>query len=88
MLWISDLSVPDTLATIPINIPIPFIADENGISIRILPLLMGAAMYFQQKFGGAPGADPRQSKMMAFMPIIMTFFFYGFPSGLVLYLRF
>jgi len=85
MLWISDLSVPDTLATIPINIPIPFIADENGISIRILPLLMGAAMYIQQKFGGAPGADPRQSKMMAFMPIIMTFFFYGFPSGLVLY---
>jgi len=85
VLWITDLSVPDTLWTIPINIPIPLIADENGLNLRILPLLMGAAMYFQQKLTGSPGVDSRQSKMMAFMPIIMTFFFYGFPSGLVLY---
>jgi YidC/Oxa1 family membrane protein insertase len=77
-LWINDLSTPDTLATLPI-------ITANGIPIRILPLLMGVAMYFQQKLGGAPGADPRQSKIMSFMPIIFTFFFYGFPSGLVLY---
>jgi YidC/Oxa1 family membrane protein insertase len=77
-LWINDLSVPDTLATLPI-------ITENGIPIRILPLLMGAAMFFQQRLTGTPGADPRQSKIMGFMPIIFTFFFYGFPSGLVLY---
>ena len=42
-------------------------------------------MFFQQKLGGTPGADPRQSKIMSFMPIMFTFFFYGFASGLVLY---
>lgn len=77
-LWINDLSVPDTLATLPI-------ITANGIPIRILPLLMGAAMFFQQRLTGTPGADPRQSKIMSFMPIMFTFFFYGFPSGLVLY---
>lgn len=77
-LWINDLSVPDTLAILPI-------ITANGIPIRILPLLMGVAMFFQQKLGGTPGADPRQSKIMSFMPIIFTFFFYGFASGLVLY---
>ena len=78
MLWVNDLSTPDTLATLPI-------ITANGIPIRILPLLMGATMFLQQKVTGTPGADPRQSKIMGFMPIIMTFFFYGFPSGLVLY---
>ncbi|MEE8185347.1 MAG: YidC/Oxa1 family membrane protein insertase, partial [Thermodesulfobacteriota bacterium] len=49
-----------------------------------LPLLMGATMLIQQKM--TPTAmDPAQAKMMMFMPIIFTFMFLSFPTGLVLY---
>ncbi len=50
----------------------------------ILPLIMGAAMLFQQKLNPAP-ADPVQAKVMQIMPIMFTGFFAFFPSGLVLY---
>lgn len=50
----------------------------------ILPIVMGAGMFLQQKISGSVG-DPTQAKMMAFMPIIFTFMFLNFPSGLVLY---
>ena len=50
----------------------------------ILPLIMGAAMLFQQKLNPAP-ADPVQARVMQVMPIIFTGFFAFFPSGLVLY---
>jgi YidC/Oxa1 family membrane protein insertase len=50
----------------------------------ILPLIMGAAMFFQQKLNPAP-ADPVQAKVMQIMPIMFTGFFAFFPSGLVLY---
>lgn len=50
----------------------------------ILPLIMGAAMFFQQKLNPAP-ADPIQARVMQVMPIIFTGFFAFFPSGLVLY---
>jgi YidC/Oxa1 family membrane protein insertase len=50
----------------------------------ILPLLMGAAMFFQQKLNPPP-PDPVQAKMMQFMPIVFTGFFAFFPAGLVLY---
>ena len=50
----------------------------------ILPIIMGAAMLFQQKLNPAP-ADPVQAKVMQIMPIMFTGFFAFFPSGLVLY---
>ena len=50
----------------------------------ILPLIMGAAMLFQQKLNPAP-ADPVQARVMQVMPVIFTVFFAFFPSGLVLY---
>jgi YidC/Oxa1 family membrane protein insertase len=50
----------------------------------ILPIVMGVTMLLQQKMTPAAG-DPRQQKMMMFMPIIFTFLFLGFASGLVLY---
>lgn len=50
----------------------------------ILPLIMGAAMLFQQKLNPAP-ADPVQARVMQVMPIVFTVFFAFFPSGLVLY---
>ncbi len=50
----------------------------------ILPLIMGAAMLFQQKLNPAP-ADPVQARVMQIMPIMFTAMFAFFPSGLVLY---
>lgn len=50
----------------------------------ILPLLMGASMFVQQKMQPVMG-DPRQAKMMLFMPVLFTFMFLNLPSGLVLY---
>ncbi len=50
----------------------------------ILPLIMGAAMYFQQKLNPQVG-DPVQIRVMQIMPVIFTVFFAFFPSGLVLY---
>jgi len=41
-------------------------------------------MFFQQRMSGA-ASDPTQKQMMTMMPIMFTFMFYGFPSGLVLY---
>jgi len=50
----------------------------------ILPLIMGATMFLQQKMNPAP-PDPMQAKVMMFMPVIFTALFLNFPSGLVLY---
>jgi YidC/Oxa1 family membrane protein insertase len=50
----------------------------------ILPIIMGAAMLFQQKLNPTPG-DPVQAKVMQIMPVMFTAFFAFFPSGLVLY---
>jgi len=51
----------------------------------ILPILMGASMYFQQKITPSNITDPLQEKIFKFFPVIMTVFFVTFPSGLVLY---
>jgi YidC/Oxa1 family membrane protein insertase len=50
----------------------------------VLPLIMGATMFLQQKMTPT-SADPKQAKIMMFMPIIFTFMFLNFSSGLVLY---
>jgi YidC/Oxa1 family membrane protein insertase len=72
VLWVKDLSAPDALfyiGTIPFN---------------VLPLIMGVGMFFQQKMMSVT-TDPTQARMMYLMPVIFTFMFWGFPSGLVLY---
>lgn len=50
----------------------------------VLPLLMGVAMFVQQKLNPAP-PDPVQAKVMTILPVMFTVFFAFFPSGLVLY---
>jgi YidC/Oxa1 family membrane protein insertase len=50
----------------------------------VLPLLMGVAMFIQQKLNPAP-PDPIQAKVMTILPVMFTGFFAFFPSGLVLY---
>ena len=66
----------------------PFVLWINDLSVRdpffILPLLMGAAMWFQMKLNPAP-PDPVQARVMQIMPIVFTAMFAFFPAGLVLY---
>lgn len=50
----------------------------------VLPLIMGASMYLQQKLN-PPQVDPMQQKIFQFMPLIFTVMFLWFPAGLVLY---
>jgi YidC/Oxa1 family membrane protein insertase len=80
MLWITDLSAPDRLFSFPFTIPMM----SPPYGIPVLTLLMGASMFVQQKMTPTPG-DPTQAKIMMFLPIIFTFMFINFPSGLVLY---
>jgi YidC/Oxa1 family membrane protein insertase len=54
------------------------------IGISILPVLMGASMYIQQKMT-AVSDDPQQKMFLYIMPVMFTFIFWNFPSGLVLY---
>ncbi|MBN2721267.1 MAG: membrane protein insertase YidC [Campylobacterales bacterium] len=51
----------------------------------ILPLVMGATMWYQQRITPSNFTDPLQEKIFKFFPVLMTFFFITFPSGLVLY---
>ena len=88
VLWINDLSAPDRLFPfdkVPSWLPfdkIPLMASPYGIPV--LTLLMGASMFLQQKMTPMTG-DPTQAKMMMLLPIVFTFLFINFPSGLVLY---
>jgi YidC/Oxa1 family membrane protein insertase len=68
--WIHDLSAPDSLFTIA------------GFPIRLLPILMAGSGLLQQKL---TPTDPRQAPTMYLMNVLMLVFFYGLPSGLVLY---
>jgi YidC/Oxa1 family membrane protein insertase len=73
--WIHDLSAPDTLfGTVP-GLDMP---------IGLLPIIMAVSMYVQTKLNPTP-PDPIQAKVMMFMPLVFSFMFFYFPSGLVLY---
>jgi len=51
----------------------------------VLPVLMGASMWYQQKITPNSMTDPMQQKIFQWLPVVMTFFFLTFPAGLVLY---
>lgn len=51
----------------------------------ILPVLMGASMYLQQRLSPATFNDPMQEKIFKLLPIVFTIFLITFPSGLILY---
>ena len=50
----------------------------------VTPVIMGITMFFQQKMTPS-NMDPMQQKMMLALPVVFTFMFLSFPSGLVLY---
>lgn len=85
--WIDDLSAPDVLFTW--NYPIYFIGNE----FHLLPFLLGAVMFLQQRMMAAGPTDAnemteqqRQQRTMGnMMTVVFTFMFYNFPSGLNIY---
>jgi YidC/Oxa1 family membrane protein insertase len=77
MLWMTDLSAPERLA---IGFQLPYTG-----GLPLLTLLMGGTMYLQQKMTPATAANPEMARMMMLMPVIFTFLFINFASGLVLY---
>jgi YidC/Oxa1 family membrane protein insertase len=79
-LWINDLSAPDRLFQLDVTIPLMY----PPYGIPVLTIIMGATMFLQQKLSPPPG-DPTQARIMMMMPIVFTFIFINFPSGLVLY---
>ena len=68
-LWIQDLSLPDELLI-------------GGFGLHVLPLLMAASMFIQQKM---TMKDPKQAVLVYMMPVLMIFIFWSMSSGLVLY---
>jgi YidC/Oxa1 family membrane protein insertase len=81
MLWIRDLSIPDTLFKLPFGLPF------LGENFNVLPILMFASMIWMQKLTPAQGNVQGANKFMmqVFMPVFMLIIFYSMPSGLVLY---
>lgn len=66
----------------------PFMFWISDLSLKdpyyVTPLIMGATMFIQQKLTPTT-MDPTQARIFMLMPIIFTFLFLNFPSGLVLY---
>ena len=78
MLWISDLSKPDVVLTLPFSIPI------YGDGVAILPLVMGATLLLTMRMSSAT-MDKSQKPVMYFMNGFFIILFNTFPSGLNLY---
>jgi YidC/Oxa1 family membrane protein insertase len=66
----------------------PFYLWIKDLSVKdpyyILPIAMGISMLIQMKMTPT-SVDPMQAKIMMILPIVFTFMFLTFPSGLVLY---
>ena len=77
--WIKDLSRPDIVLDLGINIPL------YGSGVAILPLLMGITMFIQMKSAPTGQGPAQQKAMMYFMNGFFILIFNQFPSGLVLY---
>lgn len=67
----------------------PFFGWISDLSLKdpyyVSPILMGISMFVQQRMTPSTAVDPMQQKIFMLMPVIFTFLFINFPSGLVLY---
>ena len=72
------------LATLP-GTDIAWLADLSSKDpLYITPIVMGLSMFIQQRLS-PPATDARQQKIMMLLPVVFTFLFLAFPSGLVVY---
>ena len=85
--WIMDLSGPDALVTFEQPMRLLFFQISQ---FNLLPVLMGASFFLQQKMtpppaSGNPQSDQQQKMMSIMMPVMFLFIFYTLPAGLNLY---
>ena len=74
-LWIADLSEPEAL----------FASWFPFGGLNLLPIAMAVTTGLQSAFTPSTGDKSQQKMMMVFMPAMMLFMFYSFPSALSLY---
>ena len=81
--WINDLSIPETVATLPFNIPL------LGNQIHVLPFLYVATtvltMLYTQKSTSGGTKQPGMWFLTWGMPVLFLFVLYSAPSGLFVY---
>ncbi len=81
-LWISDLSYPDTIASLPFELPI------FGSAVNFLPMLMTAVSVFSSstlKPIGLPETSLRsQRRSLYWMAAVFFLLFYSFPASMAL----
>ena len=81
--WIPDLSIPETIFTLPFSIPF------LGSQIHLLPIIYTVSMILSMKITQTASTQNSQQGMMNFMtygmPIIFFFVLYNAPSGLLVY---
>ena len=79
----SDVSIPLNPDFLWLDLAAP---DPTNV---VLPVLVGASTWLQQKMTMTPSADPRQAQtnkmMLWMMPIMLGFITLTFPSGLAVY---
>ena len=86
-LWIRDLSLPDTVATLKTAVPLlGYRVGPLGFTdINVLPFVMTATTLLQSKLTSGDQTN-QQGKMMTYLfPLMFFFIFWNMPSGLVLY---
>ena len=82
-LWIGDLSFPDSVAPLPVSVPL------LGNSLNLLPILMTvvsvtSTLLFRNR--GAPASEvKKQKRNLFYMSAAFFVLFYPFPASMVLY---
>ena len=76
--WITDLSQPDYIFSLPFSIPM------YGSSVAVLPIIMGVSMFLTMGLT-MQSTNTSQKPMMYFMNAFFILLFNSFPSGLNLY---
>jgi YidC/Oxa1 family membrane protein insertase len=71
--WIRDLSAADTIARL------------GHFPINPLPMVMGITQFIQMRTVPTTAQSPSQKWLFRLMPLLILFFCYSFPSGLILY---
>lgn len=82
--WIPDLSIPETIFTLPFNLPL------LGSQIHLLPIIYTVSMILSMKITQSTTSTSSGSKGMTWfmtygMSIIFFFVLYNAPSGLLVY---
>ena len=78
--WITDLSKPDTIATIPSILPLNNLMYGN--QVNILVIIYAISLFIQQKI---MMKDPKQKAMVYIMPIMLLLLLNRWYSGFILY---